>query len=397
MLYMRILGIETSCDETSLCILDAHIDVHTGTTIYTNKSHIIVSQASLHEEYGGVFPAMAKREHQKNIIPALSQLFKKLSPPEDQEILFSEKSNELQTILEREPTVYEFLSQQTDIHNNPNIDAIAVTHGPGLEPALWVGINTAKALGNLWNIPVIPVNHMEGHIWSVYANEESFSLPENTEFPITALLVSGGHTELVLVKDFCDYEIIGQTKDDASGEAFDKIARLLGLSYPGGVHISRLAKQARVNALLNPFTFPRPMMHTPDFNFSFSGLKTSVRYTVDKEIIKDKDILSSEVFQQYIAQETEDAIVDVLTAKTVRAINQYQTKTCIIAGGVSANAQLRIVLKDKLEAMGVTLLVPPLSLTGDNALMIALAGHIQYKKNPDTICGDIRAVGSLSL
>jgi len=394
---MRILGIETSCDETSLCILDAHIDVHTGTTIYTNKSHIIVSQASLHEEYGGVFPAMAKREHQKNIIPALSQLFKKLSPPEDQEILFSEKSNELQTILEREPTVYEFLSQQTDIHNNPNIDAIAVTHGPGLEPALWVGINTAKALGNLWNIPVIPVNHMEGHIWSVYANEESFSLPENTEFPITALLVSGGHTELVLVKDFCDYEIIGQTKDDASGEAFDKIARLLGLSYPGGVHISRLAKQARVNALLNPFTFPRPMMHTPDFNFSFSGLKTSVRYTVDKEIIKDKDILSSEVFQQYIAQETEDAIVDVLTAKTVRAINQYQTKTCIIAGGVSANAQLRIVLKDKLEAMGVTLLVPPLSLTGDNALMIALAGHIQYKKNPDTICGDIRAVGSLSL
>jgi N6-L-threonylcarbamoyladenine synthase len=394
---MRILGIETSCDETSLCILDSVIDPETGNTTYINRAHIIVSQASLHEEYGGVFPAMAKREHQKNIIPALGQLFKKLGETENMQTVFSEKSNELQNILEREPVVYEFLSGQTDVHNNPNIDAIAVTHGPGLEPALWVGINTARALACLWDIPVIPVNHMEGHIWSAYANEESFSLPDTDQFPIIALLVSGGHTELVLVKDFCDYEIIGQTKDDASGEAFDKIARLLGLPYPGGIHISQLAKIARDNRQPNPFTFPRPMMHTPDFDFSFSGLKTAVRYTIDKEVIKDTNILSSEIFKQHIVQETEDAIVDVLTAKTLRAIDQYQTRTCIIAGGVSANAHLRTVLKNKLDAMGVTLLVPPLSLTGDNALMIALAGHIQYKKNPDTVVDDIRAVGSLSL
>ncbi len=394
---MRILGIETSCDETSLCILDSIIDPETENTTYINRAHIIVSQASLHEEYGGVFPAMAKREHQKNIIPALGELFKKLGKVETKQTVFSEKSNELQNILEREPAVYDFLSNQTDVHNNPNIDAIAVTHGPGLEPALWVGINTARALAHLWDIPVIPVNHMEGHIWSAYANEESFTLPDNAEFPITALLVSGGHTELVLVKDFCDYEIIGQTKDDASGEAFDKIARLLGLPYPGGVHISQLAKIARDNGQTNPFTFPRPMMHTPDFLFSFSGLKTAVRYAIDKQVIKDPNILSSEIFQQQIAQETEDAIVDVLTAKTIRAIDQYQTQTCIIAGGVSANAHLRTVLKTKLDAMGVTVLVPPLSLTGDNALMIALAGHIQYKKHPDTVYDDIRAVGSLSL
>jgi N6-L-threonylcarbamoyladenine synthase len=394
---MRILGIETSCDETSLCVLDARIDASTGKTVYTNKSHIVVSQALLHKEYGGVFPAMAKREHQKNIIPALSQLFKKLNKDKAIPVSFSEKQTELQNILEREPSVYEFLSQQTDVHNNPNMDAIAVTHGPGLEPALWVGINTARALGHLWGIPVIPVNHMEGHIWSAYANEESFLLPDTDQFPITALLVSGGHTELVLVKDFCDYEIIGQTKDDASGEAFDKIARLLGLPYPGGVQISQLAKIARDDSEPNPFTFPRPMMYTHDFDFSFSGLKTAVRYTTDKEIIKNPDILSSEIFKQHIAQETEDAIVDVLTAKTIRAIHEYQTQTCIVAGGVSANGHLRTVLQNKLETMGVTLLVPPLSLTGDNALMIALAGHIRYKKDPDIVVDDIRAVGSLSL
>lgn len=369
--FMRILAIETSCDETAICLLEA-IKTPTGVEfcVINNITH---SQLE-HVEYGGVFPGIGKREHQINLPLILDQIMRGQEKP----------------------------------------DVICVTNGPGLEPALWCGIVFAKELGEKWNIPVVPVNHMEGHILSVLVpvEQKQFVFENNIQFPALALLISGGHTELVLVNTIGDYKIIGKTRDDAVGEAFDKVARVLGIPYPGGPGVSKLAAQAREKNLPAIEKFPRPMTHSKDYDFSFSGLKTAVLYFV-QNITKQSDLKISQAFpalgwdgtkitddiKESISREFEDAVTDVLIKKTTRAIEEFTIQTLIIGGGVAANKYIIESLGNKIEQdfPSTKLFVPTKGLTGDNALMIALAGYFKIQKNPDATYGDIRAVGNLSL
>lgn len=295
---------------------------------------------------------LAKREHEKNLPILLEKVFKETE--EDVE--------------------------------KPKIDYIAVTSGPGLEPALWVGILFAEELGKKWGVPVIPVNHMEGHIYSVLFNSD-----EPLEFPALALLVSGGHTELVNIRNFGSYEVVGRTRDDAVGEAFDKVARLLGLHYPGGPKISKLAEIHRQKGLVPSFEFPRPMIHSKDLDFSFSGLKTSVLY-------KLKDIELSENTKEEYARAFEDSVIEVLIKKTKMAVEKFCPKTLIVAGGVSLNTHLRRELqKLSIEYPDLIIRIPDSELTTDNAVMIGIAGYIKlqlgFKPNQDKI----KAEGNLLL
>lgn len=356
---MKILAIETSCDETALCLLEA-TETFSGIDFVVIKN--ITHTQLEHIEYGGVFPAVAKREHLINLPIILDQVMKNQEKP----------------------------------------DYICVTNGPGLEPALWCGIVFAKELGEKWNIPVIPVNHMEGHILSVIVpnviSTAKFTFENNIQFPALALLISGGHTELVLVNEIGDYKIIGKTRDDAVGEAFDKCARMLDLPYPGGPEIARLAHEYENNnagKMALPF-FPRPMLHTKDYDFSFSGLKTAVLYYIQG--LGENISLSD---KQEIAYEFQNAATDVLIKKTTRAIEDFGIQTLVIAGGVSANSHIIKSFQKKLgtDFPETVLLTPARELTGDNALMIALAGYFKIKKNPDIIYNvdDIRAEGNLQL
>ena len=278
----------------------------------------------------------------------------------------------------------------------PNIDYISVTAGPGLEPALWVGISFARALGVAWNIPVIPANHMEGHIvsplLSIHPSASGHS-PQGENpvvFPALALLISGGHTELVLIKNWLDYTVIGRTRDDAVGEAFDKVARLLSLPYPGGPHVSKLAEEARVAHTTPSVKLPRPMLKTKDFDFSFSGIKTAVLYSVQKQIP-----LSEEIKKEY-ALEFENAVTEVLVAKTKRALDEYTIKTLILGGGVVANTYIRKEFQKMVDEFGgVKLLIPAIKDSTDNAVMIAAAGYLHIlagTKLPDNFV----AKGNLS-
>ncbi|MCR4275005.1 MAG: tRNA (adenosine(37)-N6)-threonylcarbamoyltransferase complex transferase subunit TsaD [Candidatus Campbellbacteria bacterium] len=369
----------------------------------------LYSQASKHAEFGGVFPNLAKREHQLNLTSMLkialkeSGLSTKHQAPDSKQI---QNFQTMQEILEREETLFKNLQEYLSKNpNNPGFDAIAVTQGPGLEPALWVGINFAKALSFFWNIPLVPVNHMEGHILSVLSDRKENSNDQITNnkiaFPAIALLVSGGHTELDLVHDWGTYELIGQTRDDAVGEAFDKVARLLGLPYPGGPEISRLAAEARnpKSEIRNTIHLPRPMIDSNDFDFSFAGLKTAVLYAVKK-----LGSLSDEQKKE-IACEFENAAVEVLVSKTKKALEHYNAPTLIIGGGVVANTHLREEMKKMLaqEFPDVTLLLPTHELSTDNAVMIGIAGYIAYTKNPNEYGvfspehGDLRAHGTLRL
>ena len=274
-------------------------------------------------------------------------------------------------------------------NNESSIDYIAVTAGPGLEPALWAGITFAEEVGKKWNKPVLPINHMEGHLWSVLYQEPSIS--KEIEFPAIALLVSGGHTELVLAESFEKYKIIGRTKDDAVGEAFDKTARLLGLPYPGGPKISELAEIHRLKNIPSQFDFPRPMMKTDDYNFSYSGLKTAVLYTVKK--IPD---LNMEV-KEDIAQAFEDAAIEPLIFKTRKAIEEYNAKSIIVGGGVSANKFLRNSLTDLSKETGTQLFLPQPSLTTDNAVMIGMSAYVRALTNRLPQTGNLIAKGNLNL
>lgn len=369
---MKILAIETSCDETAICYIEA-IPTDTGTefTVHKNITHTQLE----HKEFGGVFPMVAKREHQINLPIILDQIMQGREIP----------------------------------------DYICVTNGPGLEPALWCGIVFAKELGAKWNIPVIPVNHMEGHILSVLVpsiphNETvmsplpSFSYTTDAlAFPALALLISGGHTELVLARTIGDYEIIGKTKDDAVGEAFDKVARMMGLPYPGGPEIARLAKQylspvSQAEHTPNAPTFPRPMIHTKDFDFSFSGLKTAVLYHMQKLHSENENGALTNEQQMAIAHEFQEAAAEVLAKKTKKAIEQYGAQTLIIGGGVAANERIIGTLQQMVSDSfpETVFMAPAKSLTGDNALMIALAGYFKIQKNLDTQYPEIVAVGSLS-
>lgn len=362
---MRILSIETSCDETAIAVLS----VKGKDMKCTIESHHVASQIELHAQYGGVFPMMAKREHAKNIVPLFltalkdAKLLTKLKKPAK----LDEKKIGL--MLAREPELLEIFLREMPIVKKPKIDRIAVTVGPGLEPALWVGINFAKALSLVWGIPLVPVNHMEGHVLSIFPKgKKEFSM-DKMLLPAISLLVSGGHTEIVRVKGVGKYKIIGQTLDDAAGEAFDKVARMLGMAYPGGPEVSRLAEVARVKNLPRDFKLPRPMLHTPDFNFSFSGLKTAVLYLIKKLGDIDEDTRAA------ICREFEDATVDVLVSKTIKAGTREKAKSIIVGGGVSANKQLRKVLEERANSLGMAVHFPVKELTTDNAIMIGMAGY----------------------
>lgn len=388
---MKILAIETSCDDTGVAILDV---TDTATTVLAN----IVSSQPIHENYGGVFPMMAKREHQRNLLPVLqkalqesallnpkSQLAKDPQPQSGQNE--NSKYEIIEKILDREPELAQQLIPFLKTHEKPAIDAIAITYGPGLEPCLWVGVNCARALSVAWDLPLIPVNHIEGHIIINFMNkinenpksetlnskqiQSSNLLNLKKYFPAIALVVSGGHTQLIHMKDIGSYEIIGETRDDAAGECFDKCARLLHLGYPGGPIISRIAKTAQKSDL----SLPRPMINSQDYDFSFSGLKTAILYeTQNKNLTPD--------YVKNVCFEVEEAIIDVLLKKTFQAIQKYQAKSIILGGGVSANTKLRETFRQKLasENTDIALLIPPRELSTDNALMIAVTAFFHHKK-----------------
>ena len=367
---MHILSIETSCDETAVSIVQ--VDGDFPNARYEVLGNGLISQADTHAPYGGVFPSLAKRDHIQNLIPMLHAAFAEAELLTEQATELSEQQKTtVTTYLEREPELATYMMEWLASHSLPEIDAIAVTNGPGLAPALWVGVNFAKALSVVLECPVVPVNHMEGHVLaSVFDAVEDDELAP-IDFPALALLISGGHTELVKMDGWTTYEKVGQTRDDAVGEAFDKVARLLGLPYPGGPEIEKRAIAAR-SANLPPFKadMPRPMLHSGDLDFSFSGLKTAVRYAVQDRELSDDDIAA-------VARDFSDAVIDVLLAKMAAAIDQLGINTVIIGGGVSASQFLRDQFTRHLaqEYPEVTLYFPRRELSTDNSVMIALAGH----------------------
>lgn len=330
----NILGIETSCDETAAAIITISDDKKSLLV----RANDIASSLSLHAVTGGVIPETAAREQIKYILPVISQ------------------------------TLINAFGPEVDM-KNPPISAIAVTYGPGLIGSLLVGVETARTLSFLWNKPIIPVNHMLGHIYANWLSESSEA--HRTEdkaaiaFPAIALVVSGGHTDLVLLKDHGVYEVLGGTRDDAAGEAFDKIGRLLGLPYPAGATIAKLAEKG------NPkrFPFPRPMLHSDNLDFSFSGLKTAVLNTV-KPMHRTSDQIVAD-----ICASVQQAIVDVLVYKTIKAAQNHQAESLLLGGGVAANEHLRkqLQLSAINHNLAAKLFVPEKSFCTDNAAMIAAA------------------------
>jgi N6-L-threonylcarbamoyladenine synthase len=314
-----IMGIETSCDETAVAI------IKNGREIAAN---VVASQIESHKRFGGVVPEIASRHHVEQMTIVIEEALK-----------------------EAELTL-------------PELDAIAVTEGPGLVGALLIGVNAAKALAFAHNIPLVPVHHIAGHI---YANR----LVKELTFPLLSLVVSGGHTELVYMKEQGHFEVIGETRDDAAGEAYDKVARTLKLPYPGGPHIDRLAQEGS-----DTLNLPRAWLEEGSYDFSFSGLKSAVINTVHNaeqrgEIIAPEDLAAS--FQQ--------SVIEVLVKKTVKATEEYKVKQVLLAGGVAANKGLRKALEEAFSTKSdIDLVIPPLNLCTDNAAMIAAAGSIMFEK-----------------
>lgn len=389
---MRVLAIETSCDETAVALLEV---TEVGEAVHFNVlGNTLLSQINIHKKYGGVFPALAKREHAKNLVPVLIASLEEAGVlKKEHSLLESELQEKLRVLLARESELCDALIIFLQENAPPDIDAIAVTCGPGLEVALWVGVNFARALSLVWNKPIIAVNHMEGHVFSSLVhieNERSYTLSK-TQLPLLALLISGGHTELILMKEWLQYELLGQTRDDAVGEAFDKVARMMNLPYPGGPEISRLSERDREDERTNPFNLPRPMIDSPDYDFSFSGLKTAVMY-----VVKEKQELT-DVEREQLARAFEDAVSDVLWRKTAKALQETSARTLVIGGGVSANTHLKRVFREHMarEFPDVTFTLPPSFMTTDNAVMIALAGYARRKdaRRKDGIVAE----GNLSL
>lgn len=363
---MVILGIESSCDETAASLIEI-----SGRKLNPHPrvlSNIVSSQVKIHARYGGVVPEIAARKHAEVIIPVISKILKA-------------KSSKLKAI-----------------------DVIAVTSGPGLITSLRVGVDAAKTLACVWKKPLVPVNHIEGHIYSNWLTADKkltiYNLQPTTSinFPALVLVVSGGHTELVLMKDHGKYRIIGQTLDDAAGEAFDKVAKILGLGYPGGPVLSALADRFQVLGFRPQVLLPRPMIESPNYNFSFSGLKTAVLYKF-RELEKsceNQPIMKccgrnischhrtgARVLIASLAYEFQNAAVEVLVVKTVRAAKEFKVKTVMLAGGVSANKKLRLTLEKAVSVIsGVQYVQPSLEYTTDNAAMIAMAGYFNYIRNP---------------
>ncbi len=325
---MIVLGVESSCDETGLALYDTQRGL---------LGHALYSQIAMHEEYGGVVPELASRDHIRRAIPLLEQVLAESG------------------IDRRE------------------IDAIAYTQGPGLAGALLVGASVACGLGLALDKPVLGVHHLEGHLLSPLLASDPPS------FPFVALLVSGGHTQLMRVDGVGQYALLGETVDDAAGEAFDKSAKLLGLGYPGGPAISRLAEFGDPNA----YKLPRPMLHSKDLNFSFSGLKTAVLTLVKNRIANICEQDKANVARAFV-----DAIVDVLTAKCVTALKETGLKRLVIAGGVGANRQLRASLDAAAAKRRFRVFYPELEFCTDNGAMIAFAGARRLMANPNAATRD---------
>jgi N6-L-threonylcarbamoyladenine synthase len=392
-LKMKLLAIETSCDETAVAIIEAAGDEKEAR--FTILGNALLSQIDVHKEYGGVYPALAKREHAKNLIPLLESALEEAELlHEDTQSLAPELHDRIAKLLEREPELPEAFLEFISESEIPDIDVIAVTRGPGLEPALWVGVNFARALSLAWNKPLVAVNHLEGHILAAIAKYQGEVLViREPALPLLALGIAGGHTDLVLMNGWLAYEVMGGTLDDSVGEAFDKVARMLGLPYPGGPEISKLSEIARMEQEENPFTLPRPMLRSNTYEFSFSGLKTAVLY-----LLKSKpDITETE--KKHIAREFEDAVADVLWKKTEKALVEKMPKTLVVSGGVSANTHIRRVFVENTSAHypNVSLLIPTPNLTTDNAVMIALAGFYRATRKEFTTIEALRANGNLSL
>lgn len=357
---MKILGIETSCDDTCASVLEKRKKK------IVLLSQIISSQEKLHADYGGVFPSLAKREHQKNIILVLEKSLIQANLLKLKKKNNLEKFDKLEKILERNPELLENLKIFLKKYKKPKIDKIAITIGPGLEPCLWVGVNLAKALSYCWDLPIIPINHLEGHLLSPWIFEKNKS-----DFPAIGLIVSGGNTQLILINNIGKYKLIGETRDDASGECFDKTARILGLAYPGGREIAKMAskfKKQKYNLRL-----PRPMIYEKNFDFSFSGLKTAVLYDYKKRSEKEK---KSKEYIIEMSKEIQNSIIEVLITKTFNAAEKYKAKTIIVGGGVSANKALQKNIIKKCAEKKIACFFPKNEHTADNASMIALAAEI---------------------
>ncbi len=323
-----LLGIETSCDETSAAIVEDGVRIH---------SNVVASQIELHAKYGGVFPEMASREHVLKIVPVIERAL------HDAQVAW------------------------------PDVDAIAVTYGPGLAGSLLVGVNTAKGLALAKSLPLIGINHLEGHIYASWLMPDA--MDSSPEFPLLCLIVSGGHSELILMRAHGEYEWLGATRDDAAGEAFDKVARLLGLGYPGGPAIQKAAEQGDAGSL----KLPRAWL-AGTYDFSFSGLKTAVlrivtadgrRQTADES----RSPISVMPSVADIAASFQESVVDVLVEKTRMAAEQFGVKQVLIGGGVAANKTLREQMRARLP---VPVLIPPIALCTDNAAVIASAGYFHF-------------------
>lgn len=362
---MRILAIETSCDETGIALLECS---GTPPNITINVlGEALYSQVLKHVSYGGVYPNLARREHEENLVPILIECLRNAGELSDTP---THHTVDLAEIMPREEILRTQLEKFFNTYTLSSIDLIAVTEGPGLEPALWVGIALARALSAVSGAPIQATNHMEGHALSALLENNTLC---NVRFPVLSLLVSGGHTELVLSRAWGEYEVVGETKDDAAGEAFDKVARMLGLPYPGGPEIDRCAREAREKNIEAPLTLPIPMQHSKEIAFSFSGLKTAVLYGIQKLTDNNTRILTNEE-RLGIARGFEDVAISSLIGKTRLAVSEYAPATLVVAGGVAANKELKRRLTEAFP--GLTIMFPPLSLATDNAVMIGLGGYM---------------------
>jgi N6-L-threonylcarbamoyladenine synthase len=317
-----ILAIESSCDDTSAAVL-------CGNRTLSN----IVATQKIHEEYGGVVPELASRAHQQNIVPVVHQALAKANIDKKQ------------------------------------LSAIAFTRGPGLMGSLLVGTSFAKSLSLGLDIPLIEVNHMQAHILSHFIEEENYSMPS---FPFLAMTISGGHTQIVLVKDFFDMEILGESLDDAVGEAYDKSAKILGLPYPGGPLVDKYAQ------LGNPKAFPFPKPKVDGLNFSFSGLKTSILYFIQRETKNNPNFIAENLND--ICASIQDTIINILMDKIKRAVKQTGITQIAIGGGVSANSGIRLALKKAEEKWGWNTYIPKFEYCTDNAAMIGIVGYLKYRE-----------------
>lgn len=332
---MLVLGVESSCDETAVAI------VRDGKEVLSN---VVLSQIDIHTKFGGVVPEIASREHVYNVSMVFEEAFKKANlSPED-------------------------------------IDLIAVTKGPGLIGSLLVGLNAAKTLALIYNKPLIGINHLAGHI---YAN----SIEHDMKFPSIALLVSGGNTELIYMKDHFDFEIIGETLDDAVGEAYDKVARVVGIGYPGGPIVDKLAHLGK-----DTYNLPRVTLGNDNYNFSFSGLKSAVINLNHNAKQRNEEINVNDLCCSF-----QEAVTDVLVSKSLKACKEYNVKQLIVAGGVSANKGLKEKLNKENSDSNLEICIPSIKYCTDNAVMISCAGYYRYLKNDTLDTLDLNADASLEL